>query len=107
MDLHIKDRIYIPQILPQQNNLKEFYLKRSVFEKVAITEEDRKNYNIQEDKENGRITWDVEKDKTPLTVSFSEDEINYLKGACEKLVDMNYPDDFWNVVEKIYDAANN
>lgn len=107
MKLHIKDRIYIPQMFPQKSTFLEFNLKRSIIRKVGIKENDKDLYNIKEDHENGRITWDVDKDmSTPLCVSFSKDEIKYLQESCEKLIDTAYPDDFWSVVEKIYDTAN-
>ena len=107
MELYIKERFYIPQMLPQQNTFMEFGLKRSILNKVEITEKDKKEYNIQEDQENNRITWDYKKDKEcPLVVEFTEEETKFLKKSCEKLSEVNYPDDFWVVVEKIYNAAN-
>lgn len=106
MDLYIKDRIFIPQMLPQQNNFMGFNLKREIVKKVALTESDRETYNIEEDSEHNRITWDIKKDKeTPLVVEFTKDELNYLKNACESLAETNYPDDFWVTVEKIYNAV--
>lgn len=107
MELHIKDRIYIPQLLPQSNNFMGFNLKREIIKKVALTVDDKETYSIEEDKENNRVVWNVEKDREqPLVVDFTKDEIEYLKAACEKLAEAPYPDDFWMTVEKIYDAAN-
>lgn len=107
MELHIKDRIYIPQLLPQSNNFMGFNLKREIIKKVALTVDDKETYSIEEDKENNRVVWNVEKDREqPLVVDFTKDEIEYLKTACEKLAEAPYPDDFWMTVEKIYDAAN-
>ena len=108
MELHIKDRIYIPQLLPQQGKFMEFNLKRGIMKKVAITDEDRQEYNIQEDKEHNRITWDSNKDfAQPLVVDFSNDELALLRKGCEEFTekDTPAPDDFWELVEKIYDAA--
>ena len=80
MELFIKDRIYIPQVLPQQNSFMGFNLKREIIKKVALTEADKTTYNIEEDNENNRITWDIKKDReTPLVVEFSKDELAYLK----------------------------
>lgn len=105
MELHIKDRIYIPQILPQTGTFMEFNLKRNIIEKVQITAKDRDDYNIKENKEEGKITWDSAKDQQiPLQVEFSKDELDYLKKACEKLTDTPSPDDLWLTVEKIYNA---
>ena len=107
MELNIKDRIYIPQMLAPQNNFMEYNLKRSIIKKVAITEKDKETFDIKEDKENSRIVWNIEKDReNPLTVDFTEEEIKYLTKSCEQLSDNEFPDDFWAVVEKIYNAAN-
>lgn len=107
MELNIKDRIYIPQILPAQNSFMGFNMKREIINKVALTQDDAKIYNIQENKEEGRITWDIQKDKEiPLVVGFSKEEINFLKQSCEKLAEAPYPDDFWFTVEKIYNACS-
>lgn len=106
MELHIKDRIYFPQILAQQSNFLEFNLKRNILNKVAVNKEAQEKYNVKEDKENNRITWDVQKDtEEPLVVEFSKEELAYLKKNCEAIADKPAPDDFWMVVEKIYNAA--
>ncbi len=106
MELHIKDRIFIPQLLPQTNTFMEYNLKREILKKIAITEADRELYAIKEEKDKNRIVWDVEKDsEQPLDPGFTNDEIKFLQSACEKLVDTAYPDDFWATVEKIYNAT--
>lgn len=105
MELHIKDRIYIPQLLMEKNSFSEFSLKRSIINKVSISEEDRTKYNFSEDKDGNRITWDSKKDiENPLSVDFTKEELEYIKKSCESLVDTQYPDDLWATVEKIYDA---
>ena len=107
MELHIKDRIYIPQLLPAQNSFMEYNLKREIIKKVALTETDKKEYSIEEDQKAGKITWNSKKDfEQPLIVDFSKQEIDYLKKSCESLAETVYPDDLWVTVEKIYNAAN-
>jgi hypothetical protein len=107
MDLRIKDRFYIPQMLPQQGKFKEFNLKRGIIAKTAITESDKEKYSIVEHKEDGKIEWDAKKDaEQPLVVDFSKEELEYLKTSCENLVETAFPDDFWLTVEKIYDAES-
>lgn len=107
MELHIKDRIYIPQILPAQNSFMDYNLKREIINKVALTEADKTDYNIIEDTNAGKITWDSKKDmEQPLIVDFSKQEVDYLKKACESLSESAYPDEFWVTVEKIYNADN-
>lgn len=107
MRLNVKDRIYIPQLMPQSNNFLDFNLKRGIVNKASLNEDDVEKYEIKEDKENGRITWNPTKDaEMPIEVEFTKEELKFLKDACEKLADAPYPDDFWVMVEKIYDEAN-
>ena len=80
-------------------------MKREIIKKVVLTEADRYTYEIKDDKENNRVTWNLQKDQeTPLIVDFSQQELEFLKESCEKLAEAPYPDDFWVTVEKIYDA---
>jgi len=106
MELHIIDRISIPSILPSENSFMDYNLKRSIIKKVGITKGDVEKYNIKEDAENKRTTWDINADReNPLVVDFTAQELEYLKNACEKLSDTPSPDYLWDTVEKIYDAA--
>jgi len=104
MELNIKDRLYIPVILPKEGTFKEFNTKKEILRKIEISDGEREAVGLHENTETGRIEWDVEKD-TPLSVDFGSDELTYLKQACEKISDEKLPDDMWAVVEKIYDAA--
>lgn len=104
MELNIKDRLYIPAILPHEGTFKEYNHKKDILRKIEISQQERADVGLKENKETGRIEWDVEKD-IPLSVSFSTEELEFLKQSCEKLSDEKLPDDMWLVVEKIYDAA--
>ena len=56
----------------------DFNLKKSIARKIAISEQDRKDYEIVEKKEEKRIEWNVQKDaETPLVVEFSKEELDY------------------------------
>jgi hypothetical protein len=91
--------------MPRTGTFLEFNLKKSITQKVAITEEDKERFNIKTDQERGIITWDNEKDMAePLEVSFTADELDFLKKSCEKLTEQENTDDFWTVVEKIYNS---
>ena len=104
MELNIKDRLYIPVILPKEGTFKDFNTKKEILRKIEISAGEREAIGMHENEENGRIEWDIEKD-TPLAFDFAGDELAYLKQACEKISDEKLPDDMWMVVEKIYDAA--
>lgn len=103
MELLIKDRLYIPAFLPKEGNFKDFNTKKSILNKIEITQDERQAVGLKENEETKRIEWDVEKD-TPLVVDFSAEEMQYLKTSCEKISDQNLPDDMWQTVERIYDT---
>lgn len=106
MELQIKDRLYIPTMLKQQGSFLEYNLKKSILNKVSLTEEDKEKFHIEEDKETKSIKWDAKTDvENPLTVDFSKEELSYLKESCEKIAEAPYPDDFWVCVERIYNEA--
>lgn len=103
MELQIKDRLYIPAILPKEGNFKDFNTKKEILRKIEISEKEREDVELHENPETNRIEWNVEKD-VPLKVDFSPEEMEYLKKSCEKISDENLPDDMWTCVEKIYNA---
>lgn len=108
MDLHIKDRLLIPSIFPERGNFMDFNLKKSIARKIAISEQDRKDYEIVEKKEEKRIEWNVQKDaETPLVVEFSKEELDYMHRSCEAIAEQQMPDEMWAVVERIYNEAQN
>lgn len=108
MDLHIKDRLLIPSIFPERGNFMDFNLKKSIARKIAISEQDRKDYEIVEKKEEKRIEWNVQKDaETPLVVEFSKEELDYMRRSCEAIAGQQMPDEMWAVVERIYNEAQN
>lgn len=107
MDLNIKDRILIPQLFSNTGTYAEYHLKRSILEKIKITEQDTEYYGIKENPEEHRVTWDSQKDyEVPLVVDFTSEEIKFLQTACEQQGDATRPDDFWETIEKIYEQIN-
>ena len=108
MDLHIKDRLLIPSIFPERGNFMDFNLKKSIARKIAISEQDRKDYEIVEKKEEKRIEWNVQKDaETPLVVEFSKEELDYMRRSCEAIAEQQIRAEMWAVVERIYNEAQN
>ena len=104
MNLFIKDRLYLISILPEQGNFREYNAKKSILEKVIITDEEKKLVGLTEDTEKHQINWDPAKDSA-LVVDFSKDECEYLKNACEAASENRYADDVWEVIGKVYDYA--
>ena len=61
MELNIKDRLYIPVILPKDGTFKEFNTKKEILRKIEISAEEREAVGLHENEENGRIEWDIER----------------------------------------------
>ncbi len=104
MELTIKDRLYIPALLPKEGNFKQFNLKKEILRKIEISENERNEINLHENTETKRIEWDNEKE-TPIHIDFSADEREYLKMVCEKISDQNLPDDMWTTIERLFDGV--
>lgn len=108
MKLYIKDRIYLLSILPQKAiNYKTFILKKDLINKISITEEDKKNYEIvASDGENNSVKWNFQYDQEhPIDLTMTEDLANYLKEACESISDNEYTDDVWGLIERIFEEC--
>lgn len=103
MELVIKDRLYIPALLPKEGNFRQFNTKKEILRKIEITSEERESVGLKENQETKRIEWDTEKEVS-LLIEFTTEEMNYLKQSFEKISDEQLPDDMWTVVEKIYNA---
>lgn len=41
MDLHIKDRLLLPSLLPERGSFMEYNLKKAILKKIAISEQDK------------------------------------------------------------------
>lgn len=101
MELTIKDRLYIPALLPKEGNFKQFNLKKEILRKIEISETEREEISLHENTETKRIEWDNEKESS-MHIDLSKDEMEYLKMVCEKLSDETLPDDMWSTVERLY-----
>ena len=101
MELTIKDRLYIPALLPKEGNFKQFNLKKEILRKIEISEQEREEINLHENADTKRIEWDNEKESS-MHIDLSKDEAEYLKMVCEKLSDETLPDDMWQTIERLY-----
>lgn len=103
MELRIKDRLFIPALLPKEGTFKQFNLKKSILAKVEISDRERKEINLRENVETKRIEWDVDKD-IPMEPLFTHEEMEYLKESCEKLSGESLPDEIWATIEAVYNC---
>ncbi|NDV78147.1 RNA-binding protein [Dysgonomonas sp. 511] len=103
MELTIKDRLYIPALLPKEGNFSQFNIKKEILRKIEISDIEKEELGLKENTETKRIEWNVEKD-IPLNTEFSSQELEYLKQACERISDEQLPDDMWSTVERIYNG---
>jgi hypothetical protein len=106
MELTIKDRLYIPALLPKEGNFTQFNIKKEILRRIEISDAEKEELGLKENAETKRIEWNVEKD-IPLNMEFTAQELDYLKQVCERISDEQLPDDMWGTVEKIYSVACN
>ena len=104
--LLIKERLYLMNVLPQQNSLIEYQLKKSIIQKVEITDEDRTLVDLKQESESN-VTWDAKKDAdNPKEFEFTDQECQYVRKAIEALSDGEHPDEYWIMVMLLYDKLD-
>lgn len=104
--LLIKERLYLMNVLPQQNSLIEYQLKKSIIQKVEITDEDKALVDFKQESESN-VTWDSKKDMdNPKEFEFTDQECQYVRKAIEALSDGEHPDEYWIVVMLLYDKLD-
>ena len=106
--LLIKERLYLMNVLPQQNSLIEYQLKKSIIQKVEITDDQ----TLYAHWIAGAVTvtfdaWDAKKDMdNPKEFEFTDQECQYVRKAIEALSDGEHPDEYWIVVMLLYDKLD-
>lgn len=103
MELSIKDRLYLPSLFAKEGSFAEFNLKKTINEKVAISEKEREEINLRQEEGGESIVWDTAAE-TSLVVDLTQDEKDFLKRRCETLSEQSLHDDLWVLVGKIYDS---
>lgn len=104
--LLIKERLYLMNVLPQQNSLVEYQLKKSIIQKVEITDEDKALVDFKQESESN-VTWDAKKDAdNPKEFEFTDQECQYVRKAIEALSDGEHPDEYWIMVMMLYDKLD-
>ena len=79
------DRINIPKILPKEANLLSQQIAKEILEEVTIKSEEFEEFDLHEDQENQRITWDIEKIKVEKEFELKKPHTQVLKDAVDAL----------------------
>ena len=82
MKLTIKDRIVLPEILPQQGNMIEMLVADSITKKTRFTAREVTDFKLCQKGET--LTWDENVD-TDVEIDFEQSEVNLLKEQLRKL----------------------
>lgn len=107
VSLHLKERFYLGNILPQENSLVDFQLKKRIVERIQVTDDEKNDIGFKVNEQDGSATWDARKDfENPREFEFSDDEVKYIRSSIEKLSDGTHPDEYWITVGTIYDKMN-
>lgn len=102
--LHVKERLYLMNILPQENSLVNYQLKKGLIQKIEVSEKEKEELSFQVNEKTKDITWDAQKDfENPTEFDFNDQERQYVRDAIEKLSDGSHPDEFWLIVTNVYD----
>ena len=106
MKLSVKDRIVFAGLYPKNYNLIEGTLLKDIKQKVEITQDEIKDFEIkttQVDKIT-RFNWNTEK-KTDIEIVFTEMEINFLKERVKELdKEKKLNDEIIDLAQKIIKA---
>lgn len=81
MDLRVKDRLIIIQLLPQRTSLASQLIAKHIVEKVQIKEGEKEGIEWKE--EGGRVAWNEETAKKK-TIKFTSTEIDFLRAQIKE-----------------------
>ena len=76
ISLGVKDRLYIPQLLPEKGAYLDLLTAKHIERKVEFTSEELTELNIRQGN-GGIITWDINAEK-PLQLQLTEQEREFL-----------------------------
>lgn len=82
MILTLRDRIVMPDLLPEQGGMIEMILSNSILKKVELSAKDIKTYAIQQ--EGNTIKWNQSID-TSTEIDFETSEIELLKKQVQEM----------------------
>lgn len=101
MKLQIKDRLFIPSILPRTGTFAQFNLKKAIISKIRISDEEAESIGLKRFPEDDRIEWDASKE-VAIEVEFTKEEAEYIKAGCEAASGEQNTDDIWLIIERLY-----
>ena len=102
MEMTIKDRLYLPALLPDKGNYREFNLKKGHSAENSPYGCRTRGGGPASCGGNGPHRVGHGQGDAPVA-DFSREELDYLREACEKLSEKTLPDDMWATVERIFD----
>lgn len=82
MNLNVKERIAILQMLPESGSLSEMVDIMEIFKKIRLEQEEKIKIEYKED--GGKISWNPSKDMGK-EIQFKHEEISILKAVVKKL----------------------
>lgn len=101
---HIKERLYLMNVLPKENSLVDYQLKKGLIKKLEITDSDKELYGFSVEDGGGSIKWDPKKDfENPAEFELSDQERDYARNAVESASDGTHNDEYWMVLTGIYE----
>lgn len=102
MELKLKDRFILVQLMPQVGSLKDVKLSKVLTEKLLPTEKEVEEYKITQNE--GVISWSQEGD-TPIFFEMSEDEIALIKKQFIKLdQDSQIDTSHEEIIDRLFDG---
>lgn len=107
MKLGIKDRLVLLQVIPGDLELSfsEFMAKKAFMNKLTISDEDKKEFEIETDEASNSIKWNVKKDiENPLTIEIDQATKEWLKKTMEAISDKKYTDSVWDTLERVFNG---
>ncbi len=107
VELHVKERIYAMNVLPKENSLIDYQLKKRIVGKLGLTDEEKNKLDFKVNNDDGSINWDAKKDfESPASIEFSEDEVAYITKSIQAASDGVHNDEFWLILTTVHDKLN-
>ena len=98
--LGVKDRLYIPQLLPEKGTYIDLLTAKHIERKVEFTSEELTELNIRQGN-GGIITWDMNAEK-PLQLQLTDQELEFLNSQIDRKSEAGeLPYSMFETIEKL------